>query len=912
MKKSKRSLGKAIALYAVTALLVVTLAVGNVLGHSYASLITIFLGQGDSANNTELDSNAVYFASEYSDPADLISAEKALAKEIQAQGTVLLYNNSALPLTDNAKVTVLGMRSVNSVYQDSGSASAEHDKSKTIYQTLRDAGLEVNPATETFYNSSTCSAYYLNADGANASMNRGNAEIREVPTSLFTDDVIASFDGYRDAAVVMLSRIGGEGTDCDIVNGYLELSQEEKDLIDLADSSFDKVVVLVNTAHAIALGYLEDKVDAVVWMGLPGDYGMDTVGEIIAGKVNPSGKLVDTYAYSSKSAPSAWNFGVNTEIKDWTRQKSVVYQEGIYVGYRYYETRYADCVTGSGNASSSVGSIDGAEWNYANEVQYPFGYGLSYTTFETTLNQNYGFADNTFTFTGTVKNTGSIDGMETVEIYLQKPYTDYDKENRIEKSAVELVGYTKVSVPAGGTEDFTVTVPLELLKTYDTYKAGTYILEDGDYWFAVGNGSHEALNNILAAQGYTEANGMDAAGNSANAVKYEQASFDGTTYAVSLATGAAIENQLDIADLTKYDSGFSYVTRNDWAGSFPTKLYVITATDAMKADAEYKHSDDPDAVMPTQETVTAKHELSMIEMRGKDFDDPLWDDLINQMAPKEMFGLVSKAGFQTNAVASISKPQTREQDGPYGLSGALIGADIVSTMYPSGDVRAATYNDELIERMGQLVGEDALIAKITGWYAPACNIHRSPYGGRTAEYYSEDGLLSGKMAAATVRGAQSKGLITFVKHFALNEQETNRSGVMTFSGEQAIRELYLKPFEIAVREGNTHAIMSSYNSIGLKWSSGIYGLVTTILRGEWGFDGFVFTDLGGGTGNLLDGLAAGTDGWLSTSTQDAAAVLPGYSKNAAPRFSQRAACLFSASAACPFLCRVLTFEQFPV
>lgn len=882
MKKSgKRSLGKAIALYSLIAVLVIALGIGNYFAQVYSSLVTIYLGQNDSTNQTELDENAVYFSSEFSSNDDLVSAEEALAKEIQTQGSVLLTNNGVLPLSSSAKVTVLGMRSINSVYQDSGSASAERDKCRTIYDSLRDAGFQVNTATEEFYNSSACANYFLNADGANADLNKGNAEVREVPVSLYTDSVTSSFAAYNDAAIIMLSRIGGEGGDLDIINGYLELSQEEKDLIDLADANFDQVVVIVNTAHAITLGHLEDKVDAILWMGLPGDYGMDVLGQIIAGTSNPSGKLVDTYAYSSKSAPASVNFGVDTDVNGWNGKKSVVYQEGIYVGYRYYETRYTDCVTDRGGADAAVGSIDGEGWSYAKEVQFPFGFGLSYTTFDVSLYPNYTENDGNLVFTGTVKNTGPIDGMETIQLYLQKPYTQYDIDNSIEKSAVELVGYTKVGVSAGGSADFTITVPVEELKTYDANNAGTYILEDGDYWFAVGNGAHEAANNILAAQGFTTENGMDQEGNPANTIKYTQSSFDGTTYAVSLATGVAIENQLGIAELRNYVDDITYLSRNDWAGTYPTELYVITATDKMKEDAEYRFDDDPSIPMPVSGTVTADHSLSLIELRGKSYDDPMWDDLLNQLEVKQMFSLISKAGFQTNAIESISKPQTREQDGPYGISGALIGADIRATIYPDGDVRSATFNDELIERMGVLVGEDGLLAGITGWYAPGCNIHRSPYGGRTSEYYSEDSFLSGKMAAATIRGAQSKGLITICKHFALNEQETNRMGILTFADEQTIREIYLKPFEIAVREGHTHAIMSSYNNVGLKWSSGVYGLATTILRGEWGFDGFVLTDLGGGTGMLLDGLAGGTDAWLSTNTQDAGTVMPGYSKSAA-------------------------------
>lgn len=882
MKKraGKQSLAKAVMLYCVIGVLVVALGVGNYFAMIYSSLITIYLGQNEETNKTALDDSAVYFASEYDSGEKLQADEKALAMEIQTQGTTLLANeNATLPLAVGSKVTVLGMRSVNSVYQDSGSASGERYKCSTIYDSLREAGFQVNEATEAFYGSDVCKNYKLKAEGANASMNEGIADIREVPVSLYTNDVITSFSDYNDAAILMISRTGGEGHDLDIAGRYLELSQEERDVIDLAADNFDRVIVLLNTSHPVSVGYLEGKADAVVWMGVPGDYGMDVMGEILSGARIPSGKLVDTFAYSSVSAPAVKNFGVDTTFQNWDK-KSVVYQEGIYVGYRYYETRYADCVAGKGNASSSVGSIDGEEWNYSKEVQYPFGYGLSYTTFDVALNADYTQNDVDFVFTGTVTNTGSVDGMETVELYIQKPYTQYDIDNGVEKSAIELAGYTKIAVAAGETADFTITVPKETLKSYDGNNAKTYIVDEGDYWFAVGNGSHEALNNILAAQGYTTEDGMDAQGNSANAVVYQQDTFDDTTFAVSLATGAEITNQLQLAELKNYVNDFTYLTRNDWEGTFPTELYIITATDEMKADAEYNFEEDPNAQMPTFGTVTAAHELSLIELRGKAYDDPMWDDLLNQMEAKTMFSLISTCGFKTNAIKSISKPQTREQDGPYGITGALIGTDIVSTIYPGGDTRAATYNDALIERMGQLVGEDALAAKINGWYAPGCNLHRSAYGGRSAEYYSEDPLLSGKMTAATCRGANSKGLITFTKHFALNNQETNRGGIMTFANEQTIRELYLKAFELAVREGQTHAIMSSYNNVGLKWSSGIYGLQTTILRDEWGFDGFVLTDLGGGTGMILDGLANGTDAWLSTNVQDAGKVFPGYSKSA--------------------------------
>ena len=684
--------------------------------------------------------------------------------------------------------------------------------------------------------------------------------------------MIASFADYNDAAIIVLGRSGGESSDLQsapLDNGYyyLELDENEKELIDLACRNFENVVVLLNTQNPMELGELEDTdVDAVLWIGALGETGAEAVGDLLCGNISPSGRLTDTYAYDSFSAPAMANFGSYTIANSQVMfgNSYMVYSEGIYVGYRYYETRYEDVV---------MGNEDAANYNYAQTVQYPFGYGLSYTEFA--------YSDFTLTEDGdqyiaevTVTNTGDTSGKHAVEIYMQSPYTDYDRENKIEKSSVELVGYGKTgTIKPGGTETVSVEIPKEMMKVYDQYGQGTYLVDAGDYYFTVGADAHDAVNNILAAKGYTTADGMDADGNADLTAMVTQAEQDNTTYAVSQATGYDIQNQFEDVDINTYDPEHVYLSRSDWTGTWPVTYAdgSWTAPEDFVAALEIPTVEDTAESAPvtgaTDEEVGSLTTAMMMEL---DYDDPMWDTLIRQMSVEELDTLIRVGGYATIGIDSIQLPSTQDKDGPAGISSTLVGGEN-GTSYPPEIVLASTWNDELAEEFGRCIGEDSIALDVTGWYAPSMNIHRSPYSGRNFEYYSEDSCLSGMMGAATVRGAQEKGVLVYIKHFALNDQETNRMGISIFANEQSVRDLYLKPFEITVREGDAHGAMVSMNRIGSRWTGAHYGLMTETLRNEWGFEGLAITDQASfevfAYEDLRAGLAAGTDLWLNTDTE---------------------------------------------
>ena len=537
--------------------------------------------------------------------------------------------------------------------------------------------------------------------------------------------------------------------------------------------------------------------------------------------------------------------------------KYVVYQEGIYVGYRYYETRYEDVVLNQGNAGA---------WNYDEEVQFPFGYGLSYTTFEQEMTKADHDGDE-FRFEVKVTNTGDAAGKEVVEIYAQTPYTDYDRENRVEKSSVQLVGFGKTGMlEPGASETVKITVSRDDLKAYDAYGKGTYILEEGDYYFAAAANAHDAIQRILAAK---EALEYDAE----NTKKFE---LDEKDYSESVYTGASISNLFDDADMLAYDDSFVYLSRNDWEGTYPEHYAFTADADIIAALAIHEGQDDPEAEMPV---TGSKNGLSLATMKNVDAEDEVWEDFLDQLTAEEMYNLVRVGGYQTQTVNSVSAPATVDVDGPAFVGNAgPTGIALKEKTYawPSEVVLASTWNVAILEKMGEMIGEDCLAQgelNFAGWYAPAMNIHRTAFSGRNFEYYSEDGYFSGICGAATIRGARSKGVITYAKHFALNDQETNRTTINTFANEQSIREVYLKAFEAGIADQgddtNTLAIMASMNRVGLLWSGNHTGLMKGIVRDEWGFDGFIITDQASypqafpGLA-VRGGLEGGIDLWLNT------------------------------------------------
>ena len=869
MDAKKKRILRAVLAWIVVIATAAALVLANFMASRYANLISVYLNMPNQKIVEAEDEETEHFTSDYANEKEMKAHLQEIGRQIEAEGAVLLENNGTLPLSDAAKITILGQDSVDPVYGGGGAGSVDTSTAIDLYTGIREAGYQTNDVVYDFYTEGAGSTYRKTVPDA---YGEGVFGVNEVPVSEYTDDVIASFADYNDAAIIVLGRSGGESSDLQstpLDNGYyyLELDENEKELIDLACRNFENVVVLLNTQNPMELGELEDTdVDAVLWIGALGETGAEAVGDLLCGNISPSGRLTDTYAYDSFSAPAMANFGSYTIANSQVMfgNSYMVYSEGIYVGYRYYETRYEDVV---------MGNEDAANYNYAQTVQYPFGYGLSYTEF---AYSDFNLTEDSDQYIAevTVTNTGDVSGKHAIEIYMQSPYTDYDRENKIEKSSVELVGYGKTdTLESGASETVSIEIPKEMMKVYDQYGEGTYIVDAGDYYFTVGADAHDAVNNILAAKGYTTADGMDADGNADLTAMVTQAEQDNTTYAVSQATGYDIQNQFEDVDINTYDPEHVYLSRSDWTGTWPVTYAdgSWTAPEDFVAALEIPTVEDTAESAPvtgaTDEEVGSLTTAMMMEL---DYDDPMWDTLIRQMSVEELDTLIRVGGYATMGIDSIQLPSTQDKDGPAGISSTLVGGEN-GTSYPPEIVLASTWNDELAEEFGRCIGEDSIALDVTGWYAPSMNIHRSPYSGRNFEYYSEDSCLSGMMGAATVRGAQEKGVLVYIKHFALNDQETNRMGISIFANEQSVRDLYLKPFEITVREGDAHGAMVSMNRIGSRWTGAHYGLMTEALRNEWGFEGLAITDQASfevfAYEDLRAGLAAGTDLWLNTDTE---------------------------------------------
>ncbi|MBP5254108.1 MAG: glycoside hydrolase family 3 C-terminal domain-containing protein [Lachnospiraceae bacterium] len=823
----------------------------------------------------------IYFWSEYENEEDLVAFEKQLCRDIESEGAALLINRDhTLPLAAGTKFTPFSQSSFNLLYGGTGSGQVSSDDAvslKSAFDTVFGENA-VNPDQWKFY--ATCG--YKRVNAATTGGNQGQYRINEVPWEKYTDALKNTWKNYGDVALVVLARSGGEGADLPsgleelkpyMTDGdYLKLCKEELDMFEnlqklKADGTFKKIVVLLNSSNTLQLDFVDKYgIDAVLWIGDVGMTGIYGVADILAGNVNPSGRIVDTFLKDNHSSPAMQNFGAyrwtngadygvataqnNTDPGiDKCNRDYVVYQEGIYVGYRYYETRYEDYVLNRGNAGN---------YSYDADVAFPFGYGLSYTEFQYSNFSIQEKAD-AFTVKVDVKNTGSVDGKHTVQIYFQSPYTKYDIDNQVEKASVELCGFDKKMIRAGETAHFTIEVRKEDLTSYDHMNAKTYILEDGDYYFTVGTDAHNAVNNILAAKG-ADASRMSGTGDAALTAKWTNGTFDKTTYAVSSATGKAITNRFENADLNKYAGNggqtVTYLTRNDWTGTWP-QTQVLRITEQMWADGltheesgrqaivdRMKSELYPSATMPS---VGVAGTLNAADFCEAEADDPRWADLVSIIPYNEMTNLVYNGFHLTQPVPSINLPGTNDKNGPHGVTKSLVGG--ASAMaYTSEDVMAATYNLELIHHMGKCIGEDFLHATdgsgtvFSGIYGPGANIHRTPYCGRNFEYYSEDGWLSGVVSAVEVAAIQDRGVYVFTKHFALNDQEEGRYGIATWSNEQAIRELYLEGFEGSIVKGGGMGVMSSFNRLGVVWSGAHYGLMTGILRDEWGMKGAAITD----------------------------------------------------------------------
>ena len=850
------------------------------------------------------DPNAVPFKVDFATDGERLDAGAQICYQVEAEGAALLMNNGALPLEAGSKVSTLSTSSVNIVYGGTGSGNVDASKADNLKVALEKSGFEVNPTLWDFYLTGEGAAYSRDAGAGESAALLGSFNIGEAPWSVYTDEVKNSIEAYGDAVIITLSRIGGEGADAK--ETYLQLDQNEKDMMAAAaqlkaDGKVGAIIVLINTSNALQVDFLKDNVysvDACLWIGGVGAYGTNAVTDILAGKVNPSGSLVDTYCYDNFSAPAMKNAipvtygGYDGENIPNYAETYLIYQEGIYVGYKYYETRYEDFVMGTGNAGS---------YAYGDDVAFPFGHGLSYTTFDySDMAVTYDAQADCFNVTLTVTNSGNVAGKETVQIYAQSPYTQYDIENGVEKAAVQLIGFGKTEIlQPGDAQKVAITVDKRDLAAFDTYGKGTYILDDGDYYLTAATDAHNAVNNILAAKGFTVESTegrMDADGDVALTFKYIQETFDDKTYATSL-NGTQITNQLSLADPNLYagteGQTVTWLSRNDWEGTYPSdEQIVLQLTELLIKDLQQKRYDPADYEQVAMPTMGAENGLKLYEMIGLDYDDPKWQQLLDQLTYDEMVALIGDSFHWRMPAESVQAPGSRDENGPQGLTVALFGSTlgVETTAFTSEDVMAATFNTELMYQVGNLIGNDCLAADVSCLYGPGANMHRMPYGGRNFEYYSEDGFLSGAICAAEVKGIQDKGVDVVIKHFALNDSEQDRIGLGVWVNEQAAREIYLKAYQAAFEESGANGVMTAYTRWGAVWSGGVKGLMTNILRQEWGNNGMSITD------NVITPMVTGADGVMAgTTTYDAMLPninneLPGYKDDPVIVSAMREAC----------------------
>ena len=800
---------------------------------------------------------SVYPTQKATNKAEAFANAQEVNLKLAEEGFVLLKNeNAALPMNKGARISVFSKNSVNLSYGGSGSGGFDTSNNKNLYESLNDAGFVTNPTLKNFYESSQ-SGPVRTANSSDLD-NGDNQKIAtaETPQSKYTDAVKNSYADYSDAALVVITRIGGEGFDLPRYQGdsegavspdshYLELDQNEIDLLTaVTDGTFKRVVVVFNTPSSFEATFLKDsayaafadKIDAAVWIGFTGSNGITALGEILNGDVNPSGRLVDTWAADFTKNPSFVNFGTGclpdtTDKYDGGMYYSVDYEEGIYVGYRYYETR---------------GETDGEDWYNANVV-YPFGYGLSYTTFDWTVGDASASEielGTTITVPVTVKNTGSVAGKEVVQLYASAPYT----LGGIEKAHKVLVGFAKTKLlQPGESETVTVSFDPYSAASYDYRDANSngfsgYELEAGEYTLYVSRNAHESEKAIAL-----------------NLAADVQIGTDPTT------DSEVVNRYTDSEDFLDSDWQLdTMLSRADWEGTWPTPQ---TAQQHAGTDRLYEEIRSEEHNNPTdfdseeypwfgeEPTLTLRDLLPSAEAEGYEpvvsYDDERWEELMMGCDEEEMIALINNGAYHTLAMESVGLPATIHGDGPSGFTCFMSKEQVNGTcQYVSEPVMASTWNINLMNELGEAIGEEGTIGdKATGQpyssiYAPGVNIHRSPFGGRCSEYFSEDPFISGMMGAAEVQGIQSRGVLPTVKHFVANEQETHRSigGDLSWLSEQALREIYLKPFEYTVKLGETRGIMTSFNRIGTRWTGGDYRLLTEILRNEWGFNGLVICD----------------------------------------------------------------------
>ncbi len=793
-----------------------------------------------------------------------------VVRYVEAEGIVLLENDGALPLGKD-KVNVFGWGATDEgfVYSGSGSGATKNTEARvTFLQGLKEAGLEYNEALMQKYTS------FCRSRDTNAYFNLIEPQPSEVEAWIAETGA----ESWSETAVVVLSRLGREQGDltrvqnktfsaADETRTYLEIGTEEEGLMRLVRARFEKVVVIVNTCNAMELGFLqkeETKANAALYVGATGQSGTVSVGKVLTGEIDPSGRLADTYAYDLTTAASYANSANGLEVNSVrggihryasTEDYYVDYAEGIYVGYKWYETAHSEGFWESGSAAEKWG-VHG----YQDVVQYPFGYGLSYTSFTwevTGISPADGAAigaDDEIEIEVKVTNIGSVAGKDVVELYYEPPYY----EGGIEKASKNLVAFQKTPLLAAGeSETVTLSFKARDMSSYDhaglnsTGRAG-YCLEDGDYQIYLSKDAHNSVSKFTYTMSETYL------------LETDEKTGDPVE---NRFTGESATDGVSI-DGTTTNQRISFLTRTDFAGTFPE----ISTEGRIKPEMQ---TAVPEPEFPAYETGTEKTalyrdgepDLGLIMELGADYDAPKWQTLLNSMTKDELVLLVERGGYGTEAIDSIAKPKFIDLDGPAGISDSVMTTNNAKTTYhPIETVIACSWSTETAKTYGAAIGSEAAQLGVAGWYAPAVNIHRSPFGGRNYEYYSEDGFLAGKLAAETVSGAIDQGLYCYVKHFALNETENKREGLYTWLTEQTLREIYLKPFELAVKEGGANAIMSSFNRVGAAWAGASHALLTEVLRNEWGFRGTVVTDayLSDRTYMSVDaGLRAGNDLWLN-------------------------------------------------
>lgn len=903
-------------------------SVGSNIALANAGAITAFLGQTTQLVIDDGSGEAIIQNfSDYSSIAELKEAANRVTAAVTEEGAVLLKNeNNALPLSAGAKVNLYSSSSVNYIYSGGGSSFAKKSDFISLKEGLESAGLQVNEQLWNWYSENNS---YFGDHVSNTSSDKASYAIND---AAWDDITTAAKNDEAEAAIFVLSRYGTEATDMKYTGGsatdyshgnYLELSPTEMDVLKnlktLKDSGkVSKIIVLLNSVNQVECDYINDPaygIDAVLWVGVGGTAGTMGVGKLLSGEVSPSGKLTDTYWTSHHYNPVYANFGsydnggeVLSSANGGKSNRYVVYQEGIYNGYRYTETRYEDVVLERANVG---------EFQYNDVVAYPFGYGLSYTQFQySDFKVTENAADDTYTVNVTVTNSGKVAGKESVQVYLQQPYI----QGGLEKASAELVGYAKTNLLAPGEfQELTIEVDGRWFASYDAYGAKTYVLDAGDYYLTVATDAHNAVNNILShkkAAGISVNESKMVGQGNADLVWKTTKSEDKQTYSVSKVTGNAITNQFDNADLNLYEAAnkansVTYISRSNWNDTVKLGMteshallnnqVIVTVTPLMVEDGK-KGSEKIQQDSVAYPTYGADNGLSLASLiaiadgvpQHVAYDDERWDALLDQLSWDDTVMLLSNGLRKTYGIDSVGKPATIDGNGALGPVGGTNYAysdnedaaanrfaflysdpdmDSSPVQYPCASLVAAAMNDDLAYELGTLVGEDCLWAGYSGLYGLGVNIHRGTYNGRAFEYYSEDPILSGYMAANEVLGIRSEGVYVYMKHAILNEQEKNREGVNTWCNEQTIRQIYARPFQIAIEKGGAENIMTGFNRIGVQWTSQ-QGFINNVFRNEFGMMGFAVSDYWqNGYMDLVGGILGGSalpDGDTANSADNSA------------------------------------------